>query len=336
MGAAIVYPVLSRQFDDPVALLNTALIGFFGGLGIAIHQDRLMYNPKVRSIHPVVGIVLVALFYTIGFAMLVIVVVGFTRGLDTRMGFIDYLMSDRFREFVTVGNFRYIVIWALGMSAILSFTLFMRAKVAGNVLYNLIFGKYASPKEEVRAFMYIDLNDATAIAEELSEEAYFSFLNDFYTAITPAVMMSDGDIYRYVGDQMAVSWLLEEKFDASRCVGAVFKAFHMLERKREYFMEQYGRMPAFKAALHCGTIVVGELGYVKSQLVYHGDVMYVTELIEKSCREFGKKILVSEALMDIVELPPIYESVFCGELALDNEEGLRLYTIEERTIHIPD
>ena len=333
---AVIYPVLSRQFQDPVAILNTVLIGFFGGLGIAIHQDKLMYNPRVRTGHPMLGILLVAMLYTIGFAVLVVVVVGFTRGLETRLGFVKYLRSDLFREFITVGNFRYIVIWALGMSAILSFTLFMRAKVAGNVLYNLIFGKYASPREEHRAIMYIDLNNATTIAEQFTQEAYFSFLNDFYTSITPAILMSDGVIYRYVGDQMAVSWHLGEKFDASRCIGAVFKASHLLEQKREYFVERYGKVPTFKAALHCGKIVVGELGYVKSQLVYHGDVLYVTELIEKSCRKYNKNFLVSEALIDRMDMPALYEREYCGDLSIGEGESLRLYSIREKVMYVPN
>lgn len=336
VGVAMVYPLFAREITDLVALLNSFLIGLLGGLGIAMHQDYLTYSPRLKSFPFIASMLVTTLLYTVGFGILIMGMVGVTRGLESGLGVPGYLQSDTFRDFLVEGDFRFIMIWALFMSLLLSFGFRMRTKVAGNILHNMIFGRYARPRQEFRAFMYIDLNDATSIAERLKEERYFRFLNDFYMVITPAILASDGEIYRYVGDEVTVSWVLRKGFDPSSCITTAFQSTRLLESKREYFMREYGVMPAFKAALHCGHIIAGELGDVKSQLVFHGDVMYVTERIEKSCRKFNKKILVSDVLLEMMDLPAIYEQAFCGELSLTDNKALRLFTVEEKSMFVPE
>ena len=336
VGVALVYPILAREFDDPVGMLNGFLIGLIGGIAIAAHQDYLAYSPRLKQLPFVTSIILITLGYTLGFAVLVLGVIGTTRGLESGEGVINYITGDEFREFLLYEDFILIMLWALCMSFMLSFSFRMRTKVAGNILHNMIFGKYARPKEEYRTIMFIDLNDATSIAESVSQDEYFRFLNDFYVVITPAITSSGGDIYRYVGDQMTVSWLMRKAFDPLICIQSIMRARDSLELKREHFIRHYGIMPSFKASLHCGPVIIGELGDVKSQLVFHGDVMYVTEGIESCCRKFGVDLLVSEDVMNRTELPPLYEKEYCGDMQLNEEAQLKLYTISEKTILVPE
>ena len=329
------YPVLAKELNDPVAMLNGFLIGFLGGLGIALHQDYRIYSPRIRKMPFTIALVIVVTAYTVLFAILILGVIGLTRGIESGAGFVQYILGDEYRDFIVHGDFSVIMAWALGFSVILSFHFQMRTKIAGNILHNMVFGTYLRPREEERLFMSIDLNRATTIAEKLGEDKYFRYLNDFFAAITPAIVMSDGIIYRYVGDQVSVSWILKKNFAPSRCIGTVFHAEHLLESHREYFFEKYGTVPSFKAALHCGEIVVGELGDIKSQLVYHGDVMYETELIEKKCKEFGKSLLISEGVLEMINLPSFYQASLCGDLAIRDKHVIKLYTVEEQVVHVP-
>jgi len=58
--------------------------------------------------------------------------------------------------------------------------------------------------------MFIDLNDSTTIAEKIGDIEYNKFLNNFFYDITDSIIENYGRIYRYVGDEVVVSWKLKK------------------------------------------------------------------------------------------------------------------------------
>ncbi|MBK7871554.1 MAG: hypothetical protein IPJ74_13215 [Saprospiraceae bacterium] len=40
-------------------------------------------------------------------------------------------------------------------------------------------------------------------------------------------------------------------------------------------------MPRFSASFHSGRVITGEIGDIKSQIVYHGELLYQLSVIEK-------------------------------------------------------
>jgi adenylate cyclase len=48
------------------------------------------------------------------------------------------------------------------------------------VLVRVLLGRYHHPRREDLVFMFLDLKGSTSIAERLSKEAYYSFVNDFF------------------------------------------------------------------------------------------------------------------------------------------------------------
>ena len=50
----------------------------------------------------------------------------------------------------------------------------------GQGVFNIIRGKYNTPKEEKRIFMFLDLNSSTSMAEQLGDETYHELLKDFF------------------------------------------------------------------------------------------------------------------------------------------------------------
>jgi adenylate cyclase len=75
-------------------------------------------------------------------------------------------------------------------------------------------------------------------------------------------------------------------------------------------------------------VVRGEIGDVKSQIVFSGEILYITSIIEKKCGELGQDILLSADIMQRISLPVIYQMKQAGKLQLDGQI-LDLYTIEE-------
>jgi adenylate cyclase len=57
--------------------------------------------------------------------------------------------------------------------------------------------------------MFLDLNDATTIAEKLGSKRYSSFLSDFFKDIDLAFTQNKGKIFQYVGDEVVVIWTPE-------------------------------------------------------------------------------------------------------------------------------
>jgi len=332
----LLYPAIAREFSDGIAFLNGFILGLTGGLVIAVHQYRISTARNYNRIPIVLNVVIVSVLYTLGFTILIVLVVSVTRGIETGIGALKYFRSDAFREFVAFGDFRVILGWSLFCSLTLSFTFIMSRKMTGGLLHRTILGKYAHPREEHRAFLFIDLNNATTLAEQMGEDVYFKLINDFFADITPALMLSGSEIYRYVGDEVAVSWLMNKRFDPAWCVRAVFLATDMLESREEYYMKEYGVIPSFKVALHDGNVLTGEVGDVKAQIMFHGDAIYITEQIEQSCRKLGVNFLISESLLSQMELPGIYKSRFCDKVQLGKlGKEISVYTIERQSDLFP-
>ena len=62
-------------------------------------------------------------------------------------------------------------------------------------------------------------------------------------------------------------------------------------------------MPTFRAALHCGEIVAGEIGDVRREIAYVGDTLNVAARLLEASKSLGHDILVSQDLLQIVKLP---------------------------------
>ena len=56
----------------------------------------------------------------------------------------------------------------------------------------------------------------------------------------------------------------------------------------------YGLIPQFRAGLHFGTIVAGEMGLTRQEIAYSGDVMNTAARIQSECRLRNEIFLVSD------------------------------------------
>ncbi len=207
----------------------------------------------------------------------------------------------------------------------------MSRKIESSVMLNMISGKYRTPKEETRVFMSIDLNNSTEIAEKLGEEEFFDFLNKFYFDLTPAIIETNGQIYRYVGDQVLISWPVGSKAQNGDCLRTYFLAKNELSKQSEEYFTRWGLKPTFKAAFHAGTVVSGEIGDIKSQFVFHGKALHIVALIEKQCKSIGASVLLSSDFTKLIDLPKFYRLKHCSSIKFDEQTDIiDLYTVERQ------
>ena len=67
-------------------------------------------------------------------------------------------------------------------------------------------------------------------------------------------------------------------------------------------------LPGFRAALHAGPVVAGEMGDSKFYIVLLGDTVNTTARIGQACRELDRAFLVSAEALALINLPNGVES----------------------------
>ena len=229
---------------------------------------------------------------------------------------------------ITIENLENFLFWLfilIGTLVILQ----VNDKYGPGVFVSFLFGKYFHPKKEERIFMFLDLRSSTSIAEKLGEVRYFNFLKDVFQHATPGILNSKGEIYQYVGDEIVISWKTNKGVTNANCIQCFFNIQRLLNKKFEYYNEKYGVVPEFKAGLHYGNVMAGEIGVVKREIAYSGDVLNTTARIQSKCNELGVNILLSKFLLDELDLrPDFFTPKYMGEIALrGKEQSLPLYTV---------
>ncbi len=210
------------------------------------------------------------------------------------------------------------------------FLLYTREKFGSKVMSQLLSGKYFYPREENRIFMFLDIKSATTIAEKLGALKYHQFLNDFYREITYPILYKKGEIYQYVGDEITISWSEKNGFHNLNCIECFFEIQKTIHIASQKFEQKYGVIPEFKAGLHYGKTVAGEIGIIKREIVYSGDTLNTTARIQELCNSFGEKLLVSKEMLDRIELRKNYDVKNIGEKELRGRKAkISLYGIQK-------
>jgi adenylate cyclase len=172
-----------------------------------------------------------------------------------------------------------------------------------SVLRNFLTGRYHLPREEVRIFLFVDLVDSTRIAEAVGPLRFHALLNDVVSELSEPILAARGEIYRYVGDEVIVTWPLAVGLGRARCLTCYFDMLERLAVGAPRFRERYGLVPQFRAALHCGPVVVGEMGVHKQEIVVIGDTVNVTARLEQLCRDLGRPFLCSADILRQLTVP---------------------------------
>ena len=225
--------------------------------------------------------------------------------------------------------------FAISVSVAVAVNLFftLRALLGAPTLTALLTGRYHQPRQEDRIVLFMDLRGSTTLAERLGDLDFHRFLNRVAFDVTDPVLESGGEIYRYVGDEIIVTWKLATGARDGAAVACIFAIAEALERRRGDYLGAFGAVPELRAALHAGRLIVGEMGDVKREIVMLGDTMNTTARIEQACRDLGRDIIASgAALRAVTALPPGVAAESLGPVALRGKEGeVELFALARRS-----
>ena len=200
--------------------------------------------------------------------------------------------------------------------------------IGQNVLINFFTGKYHKPVVERRVFMFTDMKDSTSIAEKLGHYKYFNYLRSYYNDLSRSIVNNYGEVYQYIGDEIVISWNTKKKDSAEKSVRCFFDMKKELAKKREHYLKEYGLFPDFKAGLHIGEVTTGEIGALKKDIFFTGDVLNTTARIQGLCKSFERDLLSSEDFISELNSAD-FKPIPIGEFHLKGKQKkLHLFAIE--------
>jgi adenylate cyclase len=312
--------------------LNGFTIGLTGGFLVAIFELHVFTAIK-RRFSFITTLLLKTIAYLFVFVLLILLVINFNESWYYNISISENFNSQSFQYFLIQGDFKIIVLYSFLSVVTIIFTREMSRKMGQGVFLNYLTGKYQTPKEEQRIFMFLDQKSSTSHTEEMTSLGYYEFLKEFYFDITNCILSSGGQIYRYVGDQVVVSWTIKRGLRNADCIRCYFWICAEIENRKEKYLSKYGILPEFRASIHVGHVICGEVGSAKSQIVFHGEALYETALIEKECSKLEVDMLISEDLAELVALPVIYELQEVTKFqATANSAPQKLFTVREAVL----
>jgi adenylate cyclase len=239
-----------------------------------------------------------AIYFTINVLIYFVVIVGGL--LLARL-----ILSNDVVHYIEVDPvFRQALVFSIAMSVVGNL-FFEFARLLGlRTLKNLLTGRYVQPKREQKTFLLIDMKDSTSMAEWLGAIRFHELLNDFFRDIADAALECEAEIHKYVGDEAILTWSGDAALDDGTCLLCPFVAQDFIASHKVQYLERFGAMPSFRASIHCGEIVAGEIGDMRREIAYVGDTLNVAARLLEASKTLGYDVLVSADLLGKTSLPP--------------------------------
>ncbi|MCH2193019.1 adenylate/guanylate cyclase domain-containing protein [Kordia sp.] len=241
---------------------------------------------------------------------------------------LDVSLSDERGWWRTNKTFWSIMIYFVIASLVFSFIRIANEKFGRGVFIKMLLGKYRKPQEEKRIFMFLDLKSSTTFAENLGHYKYSQLIQDCFYDLNRIISKYDAEIYQYVGDEAVLSWKYKRGINRNNVVALYFAFNDRIDSRSNYYQEKYGLIPQFKAGIHGGTLMVTEVGSVKKEIAYHGDVINTTARIQSQCNTYNASVLISESLLRDLNLPEEYITKNIDDLLLRGKaQTINIYSI---------
>jgi adenylate cyclase len=272
---------------------NSVLIGF--SLGLVFGMLELFLFPKAETRFRRWSFTKILIFKT---SLYTAVIYTVTVALVIILGLLEGRKMNELAAFLGSAEQLVLVFYSLVIYGLLLFFLQINHLLGEGILWKFIRGKYHKPREEERIFMFLDMKSSTTIAEQLGHVRFYTLLNELFHEISQPVLQTKAEIYQYVGDEVVLTWEMEHGLKNSNCLKSFFMFRESLLRNSENYLKNFGVKPEFKAGLHFGKVVSAQIGDLKREIVYNGDVLNTTARIQNECNKYQRDCLVSGTLMN--------------------------------------
>jgi adenylate cyclase len=313
-------------------LTTSVFIASVGGILIGA-TEVFYFQRKFRKFSLGKALTLKTLFYSSGLIILILIGSFIYHSVFSGRSIFDLAVLEGVQNHMFSNLFWAQVISWSAVILITQFVLIVSDKFGKGVLVQFLLGKYHKPKTETRIFMFLDIKSSTTIAEKIKHKKYFELLNDFFNDVTDPIIYNKGEIYQYVGDEITISWKLENKTENLNCINCFFEIDNLITKLRDRYTEKYSLVPEFKAGLHVGEVITGEVGVVKKEIVFSGDVLNTTSRIQAECNKLKSKLLISKDLLNYLNGDGQYKFTDLGSVKLRGKnESIGLYSVSPQKL----
>lgn len=273
------------------ALLAITLVGFMIGAIELFYLNHLLAKKSFFK-----KILYKFLFYSVLFLVITTITYPIAVTFELHTSLTDERVWRKFLQYLQSWN-NVSSLLQLGTALLVSlFYTEFSENIGHGILVNFLTGKYHHPVQEERIFLFLDMNSSTAIAEQLGHEKYFELLKSFYHDLSPAIIEHAGEVYQYVGDEVVVTWPIKNGLENENCLNCFFEMQKDLSRNAQKYEKAYGIVPSFKGGIHSGTVTTGEIGVLKKEIIFTGDVLNTTARIQSLCHQYDEVLIISEDL----------------------------------------
>jgi adenylate cyclase len=287
--AGVLFQLIGEQHLN----YNSVLMGFPLGLGFGVLE--LFLFPRAVKRFRQWPFIRLLIFKTLLYSAVIYIV---TVSIAIITGLPQGHELNEIPTYLTSSSSMILVFYTLVVYSLLVFFLQMNHLLGEGVLWKFISGQYYQPREEERIFMFLDLKSSTTIAEQLGHVRFYALLNELFNEISQPVLQTKAEIYQYIGDEVVLTWPVKDGLEHSNCLKTFFMFRESLISNYGKYLDSYGVKPEFKAGLHFGKVISAQIGDLKREITYHGDVLNTAARIQHECNTYHRDCLVSGILMN--------------------------------------
>lgn len=311
-------PILFADgYESPFDSVVAGATGLIIGSGCLVVEMAFLSNQSIRWLRQIPLIVIIG-FRAVAYS--IIIVIGLIFPALVLLGRKGWLEPDFLFYFLISATIAFAISTVVELFRLLG----REATLA------IFTGRYRRPRQENRIVLFADLIGSTALAERLGELKFHEFLSDVSYDLSQPIERNRGEVHRYVGDAVIVTWPMTDPKSYERSVSCAEGMLLALDRKTKEYTARYETVARIRVALHCGPVAAGEIGTWKKEIALLGDTMNTAARIENAARDFGVSVVISEGVKKglstgqtrgISKLP--------GYAARGKDENLALWTITE-------
>ncbi len=321
-----------RPFDYSISLA-VAIIGTIIPATALASFEILYFNKLLRRRPFGISLLIKTSFYLISIFIFTSIALITSYSLILEKSLFHPEVIDSFVSYLkSPGLIMMIVYWGLAVITGI-FIIHINDYFGHGVLVNFLLGRYHSPKEEVRIFMFMDLKSSTSYAEEYGHIKYSYLIQDCFYDLAEIVHNRCAKVYQYVGDEVILTWKIDNGIENCNCIQTFFDFDRAIKEKKNFYVDKYGLMPEFKAGIHYGDVIITEIGGAKEEIAYHGDTVNTTARIRSMCNERGKRLMVSAELLSILRDKDLDEKYRIESEGVTKLKGKRhsigIFSVEE-------
>src|SRR6185437_15199816 len=277
---ALLAGLATRAGGRPVifGILNA----IFLGTGVGLFEEFYVQSLRgrwIRNIHPLRSI----LIYTLVVVIMFIIAINLTH----------LLLWPLYQLPVPYGRLPFLLPVVIAFSVVGIVVMRTVHFIGIETLFHLTVGTYHRPVLQEKVLVFLDINNSTALAEELGAVRTKALVGKFLFDISKPITDHGGEIYLYKGDGLIALWDWREAVRDNRILRTIDAIFATIQRERREYLEQFRVVPSFRIGVHGGEVVVSEQGDTKRAIGVYGTTINIAARMEEAAKVHNVSCVVS-------------------------------------------